>query len=108
MESPNSLIRSSNAVDIGFGAREVSVGGPCRAQPPCVSAEISVPRPALASAYVQQGIPRLTLPLGSRKVACLSVDKTLLQVRKGSSLQASIHSPNPSSLITKRNTILRA
>ena len=50
----------------------------------------------------------LTLPLGSRKVACLSVDKTLLQVRKGSSLQASIHSPNPSSLITKRNTILRA
>ena len=50
----------------------------------------------------------LTLPLGSRKVACLSADKTLLQVRKGSSLQASIHSPNRSSLVTKRNTILRA
>ena len=50
----------------------------------------------------------LTLPLGSRKGACLSADKTLLQVRKGSSLQASIHSPNRSSLVTKRNTILRA
>ena len=30
-DSPNSLIRSSNAVDTGFGAREVGAGGPCRA-----------------------------------------------------------------------------
>ena len=50
----------------------------------------------------------LTLPLGSLKVARLTADKTLLQVRKGSSLQASIHSPNRSSLVTKRSTILRA
>jgi hypothetical protein len=49
-----------------------------------------------------------TLPLGSRKVACLSADKIPLQARKGSSLQASSHSPNRSSLVTKRNTILRA
>ena len=50
----------------------------------------------------------LTLPLGSLKVACLSADKTPLQVRKGSSLQVSIHSLDRSSLVTKRNTILRA
>ena len=29
--APNSLIRSSNAVDTGFGAWEVCAGGPCRA-----------------------------------------------------------------------------
>ena len=50
----------------------------------------------------------LTLPDGLLKVACLSADKTSLQVRRGSSLQASIHSPNRSSLVTKRNTIRRA
>ena len=29
--APNSPIRSSNAVDTGIGAREVSAGRPCRA-----------------------------------------------------------------------------
>ena len=46
----------------------------------------------------------LTLPLGSRKAARLSADKTLLQIRKGSSLQASIHPPSRSRLVTKRKT----
>jgi hypothetical protein len=50
----------SNTIDTGFGVREVWADGPCRAQPPCASAEISVPRLALPSR--RGGSPTSTSP----------------------------------------------
>jgi hypothetical protein len=52
---PDSRIRLSKAVFTGFGAREVSADGPCRAWQPCPPAEISVPRLALPSRRGRKG-----------------------------------------------------